>query len=83
MEMQQLLDAVIAGNAPTAKALTEATVHDGTAPALVAAGLRDEVKLQSGCAPVTDESRSHRADGYGRDAGAATERAKQLIAAAV
>ena len=53
MEMQQLLDAVIAGNAPTAKALTEATVHDGTAPALVAAGLRDEVKLQSGCAPVT------------------------------
>jgi 5-methyltetrahydrofolate--homocysteine methyltransferase len=51
--------------------------------ALVAAGLRDQVKVLVGGAPVTDEfAQSIGADGYGRDAGAAAERAKQLVLAA-
>jgi 5-methyltetrahydrofolate--homocysteine methyltransferase len=51
--------------------------------ALVAAGLRDQVKVLVGGAPVTEEfAQSIGADGYGRDAGAAAEQAKQLILAA-
>jgi 5-methyltetrahydrofolate--homocysteine methyltransferase len=51
--------------------------------ALVAAGLRDHVKVLVGGAPVTEEfAQSIGADGYGRDAGDAAEQAKQLIAAA-
>ena len=50
--------------------------------ALVAAGVRDEVKVLVGGAPVTEEfALSIGADGYGKDAGEAAERAKQLILA--
>ena len=48
--------------------------------ALENAGVRDQVKVMVGGAPVTEEyARSIGADGYGRDAGRAAERAKQLI----
>jgi methylmalonyl-CoA mutase cobalamin-binding domain/chain len=51
--------------------------------ALENAGLRDQVKVLIGGAPVTEEfARSIGADGYGRDAGDAAEQAKQLIHAA-
>lgn len=51
--------------------------------ALEKAGLRDQVKVIVGGAPVTAEfALSIKADGYGRDAGEAAERAKQLISAA-
>jgi 5-methyltetrahydrofolate--homocysteine methyltransferase len=52
--------------------------------ALSAAGVRDQVKVMVGGAPVTEGfAESIGADGYGRDAGAAAERAKVLVAAAV
>jgi 5-methyltetrahydrofolate--homocysteine methyltransferase len=51
--------------------------------ALKNAGVRDQVKVLVGGAPVTEEfARSIGADGYGRDAGEAAEQAKQLIHAA-
>jgi 5-methyltetrahydrofolate--homocysteine methyltransferase len=44
------------------------------------AGVRDQVKVIVGGAPITEEfARSIGADGYGRDAGEAAEQAKQLI----
>ena len=50
--------------------------------ALERAELRDQVKVIVGGAPVTAEfALSIKADGYGRDAGEAAERAKQLISA--
>jgi 5-methyltetrahydrofolate--homocysteine methyltransferase len=50
--------------------------------ALEAAGLRDRVKVLVGGAPLTEEfAQSIGADGYGRDAGAAADRAKELIEA--
>jgi 5-methyltetrahydrofolate--homocysteine methyltransferase len=50
--------------------------------ALVSAGVRDQVKVLVGGAPVTEDfARSIGADGYGKDAGEAAEQAKQLIAA--
>lgn len=50
--------------------------------ALAAAGLRDKVKVLVGGAPVTDTwAHSIGADGYGKDAPAAVELARQLAAA--
>jgi 5-methyltetrahydrofolate--homocysteine methyltransferase len=50
--------------------------------ALAAAGLRDKVKVMVGGAPVTDTwAHSIGADGYGKDAPAAVELARQLAAA--
>jgi len=50
--------------------------------ALSAAGLRDKVKIMVGGAPVTDAwAHSIGADGYGKDAPAAVELARQLAAA--
>ena len=48
--------------------------------ALDCAGVRDEVKVMVGGAPITEEfARSIGADGYGRDAGAAAARARELV----
>jgi len=48
--------------------------------ALDGAGVRDEVKVMVGGAPITEEfARSIGADGYGRDAGAAAARARELV----
>jgi len=45
------------------------------------AGVRDQVKVMVGGAPVTEDfARTIGADGYGRDAGEAAEQAKQLVA---
>ena len=50
--------------------------------ALAAAGLRDKVKVLVGGAPVTDTwAHSIGADGYGKDAPAAVELARQLVTA--
>ena len=50
--------------------------------ALEAAGLRDRVKVLVGGAPLTEEfAQSIGADGYGRDAGSAADRARELIEA--
>jgi 5-methyltetrahydrofolate--homocysteine methyltransferase len=49
--------------------------------ALGAAGLRDKVKVMVGGAPVTDTwAKSIGADGYGKDAPAAVDLARQLVA---
>jgi 5-methyltetrahydrofolate--homocysteine methyltransferase len=51
--------------------------------ALAAAGLRDHVKVLVGGAPVTEAwARSIGADGYGKDAPAAVELARQFVALA-
>ena len=51
--------------------------------ALAGAGLRDQVKVMVGGAPVTEAwARSIGADGYGKDASAAVEMARSLVAAA-
>jgi 5-methyltetrahydrofolate--homocysteine methyltransferase len=50
--------------------------------ALAAAGLREQVKVMVGGAPVTESwSQSIGADGYGRDAPAAVDLARSLVAA--
>jgi 5-methyltetrahydrofolate--homocysteine methyltransferase len=50
--------------------------------ALTAAGLRSQVKVMVGGAPVTDTwAHSIGADGYGKDAPGAVELARQLVAA--
>jgi methanogenic corrinoid protein MtbC1 len=50
--------------------------------ALAAAGLRDKVKVLVGGAPVPDAwAHSIGADGYGKDAPAAAELARQLVTA--
>lgn len=50
--------------------------------ALTAAGLRSQVKIMVGGAPVTDTwAHSIGADGYGKDAPGAVELARQLVAA--
>jgi 5-methyltetrahydrofolate--homocysteine methyltransferase len=52
--------------------------------ALEQAGVRGQVKVMVGGAPVTEEfAQSIGADGYGRDAGAAADRARELTDAAV
>lgn len=52
----------------------------GVIEALVAAGLRDKVKVMVGGAPVTEAwARSIGADAYGKDAPAAVEVARQLL----
>jgi 5-methyltetrahydrofolate--homocysteine methyltransferase len=49
--------------------------------ALAAAGLRDQVKVMVGGAPVTESwARSIGADGYGKDAPAAVDLARSLVA---
>ncbi len=54
----------------------------GVVEALAAAGLRDKVKIMVGGAPVTDAwAHSIGADGYGKDAPAAVELARQLAVA--
>jgi corrinoid protein of di/trimethylamine methyltransferase len=54
----------------------------GVIEALNAAGLRDQVKVMVGGAPVTDTwAHSIGADGYGKDAPAAVAMARQLVAA--
>jgi methylmalonyl-CoA mutase cobalamin-binding domain/chain len=54
----------------------------GVIEALTAAGLRTQVKIMVGGAPVTDAwAHSIGADGYGKDAPAAVELARQLAAA--
>jgi len=51
--------------------------------ALAAAGLRDQVKVMVGGAPVTEAwAQSIGADGYGKDASAAVETARSLVTAA-
>lgn len=51
--------------------------------ALSGAGLREQVKVMVGGAPVTEAwARSIGADGYGKDASAAVEMARSLVAAA-
>jgi len=51
--------------------------------ALAGAGLRGQVKVMVGGAPVTEAwARSIGADGYGKDASAAVEMARSLVAAA-
>ena len=51
--------------------------------ALAAAGLRDKVKVMVGGAPVTEAwAQSIGADGYGKDASAAVEKARSLVTAA-
>ena len=51
--------------------------------ALAAAGLRDQVKVMVGGAPVTESwAQSIGADGYGKDASAAVETARSLVTAA-
>ncbi len=53
----------------------------GTIEALVAAGIRDKVKVMVGGAPVTESwARSIGADGYGKDAPGAVELARRLVA---
>jgi len=55
----------------------------GTIEALVGAGLRDQVKVMVGGAPVTESwARSIGADGYGKDAPGAVELARRLVAQA-
>lgn len=50
--------------------------------ALTTAGLRDQVKIMVGGAPVTESwARSIGADGYGKDAPAAVDLARNLVAA--
>ena len=50
--------------------------------ALAAAGLRDQVKVMVGGAPVTESwAQSIGADGYGKDAPAAVDLARSLVAA--
>ena len=50
--------------------------------ALETAGVRDQVKVLVGGAPVTEEfAASIGADGYGRDAGVAADKATELVAA--
>jgi 5-methyltetrahydrofolate--homocysteine methyltransferase len=52
----------------------------GVIEALEVAGVRDRVKVLVGGAPVTEEfAASIGADGYGRDAGVAAEKAKELL----
>ncbi len=52
--------------------------------ALQNAGVRDQVKVMVGGAPVTEEfAQSIGADGYGRDAGAAADTAKELVPASL
>jgi 5-methyltetrahydrofolate--homocysteine methyltransferase len=54
----------------------------GVIEALIAAGLRAQVKIMVGGAPVTDAwAHSIGADGYGKDAPSAVELARQLVAA--
>jgi corrinoid protein of di/trimethylamine methyltransferase len=54
----------------------------GVIEALSAAGLRTQVKIMVGGAPVTDAwAHSIGADGYGKDAPSAVELARQLVAA--
>lgn len=55
----------------------------GVVQALTAAGLRDKVKVLVGGAPVTEAwAKSIGADGYGKDAPAAVELARRLVAQA-
>ncbi|MGD0713208.1 MAG: corrinoid protein [Gaiellaceae bacterium] len=63
---------------------TTMTVMKTVIEALENAGVRDQVKVMVGGAPVTEEfAQSIGADGYGKDAGAAAERATELIDAVV
>ena len=65
------LSALLTTTMPAMKTVIEAIEN---------AGVRDQVKVMVGGAPVTEEyARSIGADGYGRDAGEAAEQAKQLI----
>jgi len=65
------LSALITTSMPTMKTVIEA---------LQAAGIRERVKVMVGGAPVTEEyAHQIRADGYAPDAGAATEKAKELL----
>ena len=67
------MSALLTVTMPAMKAVIEA---------LEAAGLRDRVKVLVGGAPLTEEfAQSIGADGYGRDAGAAADRARELIEA--
>ena len=54
----------------------------GTIKALQEAGLRDQVKVMIGGAPVTDDfAKQIGADGYSPDASSAVRLAKSLVAA--
>ena len=53
---------------------------DETVKALKEAGIRDQVKIMAGGAPVTDKFVEEiGADAYGANAGSATEKAKELV----
>lgn len=65
------LSALITTSMPMMKTVIEA---------LQTAGIRNQVKVMIGGAPVTAEyARQIKADGYAPDAGAATEKAKELL----
>ncbi len=67
------LSALLTTTMPAMRAVIEALRQEG---------LRDGVKVIVGGAPLTEEfARSIGADGYGRDAGAAATRARELVAA--
>jgi corrinoid protein of di/trimethylamine methyltransferase len=83
---EKIVDAVRQNNAnlvAMSALLTTTMVNmKGVVEALTAAGLRDKVKIMVGGAPVTDAwAHSIGADGYGKDAPAAVELARQLVAA--
>jgi 5-methyltetrahydrofolate--homocysteine methyltransferase len=83
---EKIVDAVRQNNAnlvALSALLTTTMVNmKSVVEALSAAGLRDKVKIMVGGAPVTDAwAHSIGADGYGKDAPAAVELARQLAAA--
>ena len=83
---EKIVDAVRQNNAnlvAMSALLTTTMVNmKGVVEALTAAGLRDKVKIMVGGAPVTDTwAHSIGADGYGKDAPAAVELARQLATA--
>lgn len=83
---EKIVDAVRQNNAnivALSALLTTTMVNmKSVVEALAAAGLRDKVKIMVGGAPVTDAwAHSIGADGYGKDAPAAVELARQLAAA--
>ena len=85
--LKGLYDQTLTGNGPAVLELTHAGLAAGVTPesllfnALTKAGLRDDVIIMVGGAPVTQEyADAVGADGYAADASAAVKRAKDLLA---
>lgn len=78
MSIEAIYQAVLTGDAPEAKAQVTATVE-----ALTEAGLRDQVKVLIGGAPVTQEYADQLgADGFAPDASSASRKVKELVESA-